>query len=138
VELASRFEIYAEQYILAIEVEAKLVVSMAKTGIYPTAVKYLSELSSTINSLKSSGIELSNERLVQIAALLASMMETVGKLGSAIGQHDFSTPEEHMQFCAKTIRPLMDEVRQYADALEGEIADELWPYPTYQEMLFIK
>jgi glutamine synthetase len=32
----------------------------------------------------------------------------------------------------------MDEVRQYADALEGEIADELWPYPTYQEMLFIK
>jgi glutamine synthetase len=66
------------------------------------------------------------------------MMETVAKLGVAIGRHDFSTPEEHMQFCAKTIRPLMDEIRQYADALEGEIADELWPYPTYQEMLFIK
>jgi len=138
VELASRFEIYAEQYILAIEVEAKLVVSMAKTGIYPAAVKYLSDLSSTINSLKSTGIELGNERLVQVAALLKSMMETVIKLSMAISQHDFSTPEEHMQFCAKTIRPLMDEVRQYADALEGEIADELWPYPNYQEMLFIK
>ena len=138
VELASRFEIYAEQYILAIEVEAKLVVSMAKTGIYPAAVKYLADLSSTINSLKSTGIELGNERLVRIAELLTSMMETVDKLGTAISQHDFSTPEEHMQFCAKTIRPLMDEVRQYADALEGEIADELWPYPTYQEMLFIK
>ena len=138
VELASRFEIYAEQYILAIEVEAKLVVSMAKTGIYPAAVKYLAELSSTINSLKSTGVELGNERLVKIAELLTSMMGTVDKLGTAISQHDFSTPEEHMQFCAKTIRPLMDEVRQYADALEGEIADELWPYPTYQEMLFIK
>jgi len=119
-------------------VEAKVVVSMAKTGIYPAAVKYLSELSSTINSLKSAGIELGNERLVDIVALLGSMMETADKLGAAINQHDFSTPEEHMQFCAKTIRPLMDEVRQYADALEGEIADELWPYPTYQEMLFIK
>ncbi|TAL50911.1 MAG: glutamine synthetase type III [Methylovulum sp.] len=138
VELASRFEIYAEQYILAIEVEAKLVLSMAKTGIYPAAVKYLSDLSCAINSLKSNGIELGNERLVQVAALLASMMETIAKLGTAISRHDFPTTEEHMQFCANTIRPLMDEVRRYADSLEGEIADELWPYPTYQEMLFIK
>jgi glutamine synthetase len=138
VELASRFEIYAEQYILAIEVEAKLVISMAKTGIYPAAVKYLATLSSTINSLKSTGIELDSDRLVQIAALLKSMMDVVANLGNAIAKHDFSTPEDHMQFCAKTIRPLMDEVRHYADALEGEIADELWPYPTYQEMLFIK
>lgn len=138
VELASRFEIYAEQYILAIEVEAKLVVSMAKTGIYPAAVKYLSDLSCTISRLKSNGVELSNEPLARITKLLTAMMEAVDKLGMAISQHDFSTIEEHMQFCAKTIRPLMDEARQYADALEGEIADELWPYPTYQEMLFIK
>lgn len=138
VELASRFEIYAEQYILAIEVEAKLVVNMAKTGIYPAAVKYVSDLSTTITGLKSHGVELGNERLVQIAALMTAMMETVGKLAIAIAQHDFPTIEEHMQFCAKTIRPLMDEVRLYADSLEGEIADELWPYPTYQEMLFIK
>jgi len=29
-------------------------------------------------------------------------------------------------------------VREYADALEGEVADDLWPLPTYQELLFIK
>jgi glutamine synthetase len=138
VELASRFEIYAEQYILAIEVEAKLVVSMAKIGIYPAATKYMSDLSATISSLKSNGIELGNETLAEITKQLTAMMATVGKLSAAISQHDFPTIEEHLQFCAKTIRPLMDEVRQYADALEGEIADELWPYPTYQEMLFIK
>jgi len=66
------------------------------------------------------------------------MTEKAGKLSKALTQHDFATVEEHMQFCAKTIRPLMDEVRHFADALEGEISDELWPYPTYQEMLFIK
>jgi glutamine synthetase len=43
-----------------------------------------------------------------------------------------------MQYYAKTIRPLMDEVRQYADGLEAEVADDLWPFPTYQEMLFMK
>ncbi|MFA5983506.1 MAG: glutamine synthetase III [Methylococcaceae bacterium] len=138
VELASRFEIYAEQYILAIEVEAKLVVSMAKTGIYPATIKYLTALSTTISGLKSNGIEFGGETLSYITELLSAMMAQVSELGSAISKHDFSSPEEHMQFCAKTIRPLMDEVRKYADMLETEIADELWPFPTYQEMLFIK
>jgi glutamine synthetase len=65
-------------------------------------------------------------------------MATVDKLSTAIGQHDFADTEAHMQFCAQTIRPLMDEARSYADALESEVTDELWPFPTYQEMLFIK
>ncbi|WP_029151661.1 glutamine synthetase III family protein [Methylovulum miyakonense] len=138
VELASRFDIYAEQYILAIEVEAKLVISMAKTGIYPAVVKYLSDLSGTISCLKSNGVELGNENLIKVSTTLNTMMATVGKLSNALGQHDFADTEGHMQFCAKTIRPLMDEVRSYADALESEVADELWPFPTYQEMLFIK
>ena len=43
-----------------------------------------------------------------------------------------------MHFCATKIRSLMDEVRCHADALEGNVADELWPLPKYQEMLFIK
>ncbi len=138
VELASRFEIYAEQYILAIEVEAKLVVSMVKTGIYPAAVKYLAELSSTLSSLKSNGIDLDAGRLTVISAGLNTLTATIEKLSAAIAQHDFETVEDHMQFCAKTIRPLMDEARVYADSLETEISDELWPFPTYQEMLFIK
>jgi glutamine synthetase len=138
VELASRFDIYAEQYILAIEVEAKLVVSMTKTGIYPAVVKYLAELSSTISSLKSNGVELGSETLIKISTLLNTLMATVDKLSTAIGQHDFADTEAHMQFCAQTIRPLMDEARSYADALESEVTDELWPFPTYQEMLFIK
>jgi glutamine synthetase len=138
VELASRYEIYAEQYILAIEVEAKLVVSMAKTGIYPAAISYLSGLSSTLTSMKDMGVSMDTSSLSKTAALVDAMMASVAKLSAALAQHDFETSEEHMQFCAKTIRPLMDEVRASADALEGEIADELWPFPTYQEMLFIK
>ncbi len=138
VELASRFEIYAEQYILAIEVEAKLVVSMVKTGIYPAAVKYLAELSSTLSSLKDNGISLDAGRLTTISENLNSLTAIIEKLSAAIAQHDFATIEDHLQFCAKTIRPLMDEARAFADSLETEISDKLWPFPTYQEMLFIK
>jgi glutamine synthetase len=138
VELASRFETYSEQYILSIEVEAKLVINIAKTMIYPAAAKYLSNLAGTISSLKGLGIEFDSAPAENVASLTKSMMEVISKLSDALGQHDFDSVEEHLQFAAKTLRPLMDDVRKYADALEGEIADELWPLPTYQEMLFIK
>jgi glutamine synthetase len=138
IELESRFDVYAEQYINSIEVEAKLVISIAKTMIYPAAVRYLSELSTGIAKLKKIKIDLETETAEKVAMLVQSMMDTVSKLGAAMGKHDFATTEEHMQYFAQTIRPLMDKVREYADALEAEVADDLWPLPTYQEMLFIK
>jgi glutamine synthetase len=138
VELESRYDVYAEQYLLAIEVEAKLVSSMAKTIIYPAAVRYLAELSGTISKLKEIGIELEKETAEKVAVLVKSMMDTASKLSAALSKHDFASTEDHMQYASQTIRPLMDEVRKYADALEGEVADDLWPLPTYQEMLFVK
>lgn len=138
VELESRFEVYAEQYILSIEVEAKLAVNMAKTLIYPAAVEYLSKLSSAIAGLSSLGIDFEQESAKKIADLTNGLVATVGKLSSAMDKPHFASTEEHMQYCASTLRPLMDEVREYADALEGELPDHLWPLPTYQEMLFIK
>ncbi|MCA2622316.1 MAG: glutamine synthetase III [Microcystis sp. M049S2] len=138
VELESRFDVYAEQYLLAIEVEAKLVVSMAKTIIYPAAVRYLSELSSAIANAAAIGIEINKENAQTVSNLIKLMMDSVGKLSEAIAKHDFDSIEEHMQYSAQTIRPLMDKVREYADTLEGEVADNFWPLPTYQEMLFVK
>ncbi|HEY9818804.1 MAG TPA: glutamine synthetase III [Candidatus Obscuribacterales bacterium] len=138
VELESRFEVYAEQYILSIEVEAKLVISMAKTLIYPAAINYLSSLSSTMTNLTSLGIELDKGSVQTIADLTNSMVAAMGQLSDALGKHDFAGTEEKMQYCAQTLRPLMDNVRSYADALEGEVADSFWPLPTYQEMLFVK
>jgi glutamine synthetase len=138
VELASRFETYAEQYILSIEVEAKLVVSMVKTLIYPAATRYLADLSNTSLSLKEIGVDFDKESIEKVASLTKLAMDGVSKLSDALSKHDFASIEEHMQFLSQTVRPLMDGVRGYVDALEGEVADDLWPLPTYQEMLFIK
>ncbi|AKE65082.1 MAG: glutamine synthetase III [Microcystis sp.] len=138
VELESRFDVYAEQYLLAIEVEAELVVSMAKTIIYPAAVRYLSELSLAIANAAAIGIEMDKERAQTVSNLIKLLMDSVGKLSEAMAKDDFDSIEEHMQYSAQTIRPLMDKVREYADTLEGEVADNFWPLPTYQEMLFVK
>lgn len=138
VELESRFDVYAEQYLLAIEVEAKLVVSMAKTIIYPAAVRYLSELSLAIANAAAIGIEIDKESAQTVSNLIKLLMDGVSKLSAAIAKQDFASIEEHMQYSAQTIRLLMDKVREYADTLEGEVADNFWPLPTYQEMLFVK
>ena len=138
VELESRFEVYSEQYVLSIEVEARLVIDMAKTMIYPAAIDYLATLGATAEGMSSMGIELDNSIAKAVADNANAMLASVTKLAEALETHDFASTEEHMQFCASTIRGLMDEVRVAADALEADVADELWPLPKYQEMLFIK
>lgn len=138
VELESRFEVYAEQYILSIEVEAKLVIEMAKTLIYPSVSQYLAELSVTHTSMADLGIEMNNAVVSSIAQETNAMLTTVAELEAAVQKHDFESIEAHMNFCANDIRSLMDKVRSHVDALEGEVADDLWPLPKYREMLFIK
>ncbi|MGB3916298.1 MAG: glutamine synthetase III [Thiothrix litoralis] len=138
VELHSRFEVYAEQYVNSIDVEAKLMINMATTMIYPAAVTYLSELSATAGSLQELGITLDNAVAKSIAAEANALMAAVGKLSEASAKHDFTSVQDHMRFLADTVRELMNEVRAHADTLETLISDEMWPLPKYSEMLFIK
>ncbi|MEL6908988.1 MAG: glutamine synthetase III [Cyanobacteria bacterium J06648_1] len=137
-ELESRFEVYAEQYILSIEVEAKLVIDMAKTAIYPTAMRHLADIATTVAGLEEMGINLNPDNIKTVAELTNSLTDKVSKLSSALAKEDFGAVKEHMQYSATTLRSLMDDVRADVDALEAEVADDLWPLPTYQEMLFIK
>ncbi len=138
IELKSRYEIYAEQYILSIEVEAKLVVDIAKTLIYPAAINYLSNLAAACSGMQGMSITLDNTTAKIVSAEANAMMAAVNELSEAMKKETFSSTEEHMQYLAKDIRGLMDKVRIHADSLECEVADNLWPLPKYQEMLFIK
>ncbi len=138
VELESRYEVYAEQYNLTIELEAKLVSDIARTKIYPAAVAYLSELTHAASSVLDLGIELDTSITKAVAENTNSLLATITTLDAELTKEDFATTEAHLRFSADVLRPLMDEARVYADALELLVADELWPLPKYQEMLFIK
>jgi len=138
VELKSRYDVYAETYILSMAVEAKLAADIAKTIIYPAAMRYLADLTSTSAGAAAMGIELDGSIAQSIARHANALLAAVAKLVDASGEHQFPNIEAHMHFCAKQIRGLMDEVRLHADALEMEVADEQWPLPKYREMLFIK
>jgi glutamine synthetase len=137
-ELESRFAVYAEQYVQSIEVEAKLVVDIVTTLVYPAAIAHIATISKTSESLSGLGLKLSDTGLEVAVTAANEMMAQVSKLKTALAQHDFTSVEEHMKFCAATICPLMLGVRKQADALEGVVADELWPLPKYFEMFSIK
>jgi glutamine synthetase len=138
VELESRYEVYAEQYILSIGVEAKLTAEIARASIYPAAMSYLSELTSTVAGAAALGVELEATALKIVAEDANGLLSATAQLEAAIGIDDFESTADHMHHCAYTVRPLMDAVRARADALETAIADEHWSLPKYREMLFVK
>ena len=138
VELASRYEVYAEQYVLTVEVEAKLVAEIATTSIYPAAISYLSTLGQTAAGLSAMGVELDNSVAKTVSAETNAMMAAVTQLQTALGEHDFADAHAHMTFLCTTVLVLMGTVRSHADALEMIVSDDLWPLAKYREMLFIK
>ncbi len=138
VELHSRFDVYSEQYVRAIELEANLMVEMATTQIYPAAISYLSKLSATCGSLAHLNITLDTSLASAVANEANAMMRVVSKLKAASAKHDFDSMQKHMTYLAYDVRGLMNELRAHADALETMVADDMWPLPKYREMLFIK
>ncbi|MEM6553543.1 MAG: glutamine synthetase III [Planctomycetota bacterium] len=138
-ELDSRYEVYAEQYIASVNVESNLVVEMAKTMIFPAAVRYQSELATSLANLKAVGIDPDQETIGKVTGLIASLQDATAEL-EELKEKEESTKSvaKHCDFIRDKILPKMLEVRGYADELEGLVADDLWPLPTYQEMLFIR
>ena len=137
VELQSRYEVYAEQYILAIEVEAKLALRMARTQIQPAVQGSLGDMSGSLMEQKSLGLPVDTSLVERISALNREMQEQSALLEQALNSPPHGSAA-HMKHCAEVLLPIMRNLRQAADALEVLIDDDRWPLPTYQEMLFIR
>ena len=137
VELESRFEVYAEQYCLAIEVEARLVVRLARTVIFPAVSAYLAELATAIQEQEAIGLQPSKALAQQIAGLSQQLLDGAAALEAALAEAPHGA-QAHMRHCADTLMARMGEVRAAADSLETLVDDAAWPLPTYQEMLFAR
>jgi glutamine synthetase len=135
VELESRFEVYAEQYILAIEVEAKLVLRMARTQIYPAVMAALDQLTQSIASQEALGLLADRSQVEQIAQLCQQLLSSCQALESDL-EAASGDVDAHLRHCADGLLPRMGAVRAAVDALELLVDDALWPLPTYQELLF--
>jgi glutamine synthetase len=135
-ELHSRYEVRLEQYALTIGVEAKLTLELGATVILPAAVRYQTELAHNVATLKAAGVEPNMALLEQVSEPIAALSSALTTLKAGLSQHAEGAADE-AHHARDVLLPAMNAVRAAADTLEAIVADDLWPLPTYQEMLYI-
>jgi len=129
-ELESRYEVFTEQYVMNINIEAETAASIARTMVLPAAVRYL-------NELRASGLQ---ELVGEVEPLVKELHFALLKLEDANldENHPDGSAQKESVYMRDTVIAAMDDVRDVADRLEKLVADDLWPLPKYSEMLFIK
>jgi glutamine synthetase len=136
-EMHSRYEIALEQYALTVGVEAKLTAEIGTTQVLVAAVRHQTELAQNVATLKAAGLEPDIEALTEVTALVGELRGALAALKAELADHSAESTLAEAEHAGHKLLPAMAAVRTAADALEGVIADDLWPLPTYQEMLFI-
>lgn len=133
-ELESRYEVYVEQYIGKINVEANVATQIAKTKVLPAAVRYQTELATNVATLKSAGVDADTTALTTVTGLIADLNTGIAGLEAAHA----GIEDETGLHAKEVVLPALATLRETVDTLENVVADNLWPLPSYQEMLFIK
>jgi glutamine synthetase len=127
-ELESRFEVATEQYISKLNIEAETAASIARTQILPAALRHLALVEAAdIGGLKG-----------PVKDLVKEFVAALDTLDAANADHPVDEGLELAKYMRDTVFAAMNETRALADKLEGIVADDLWPLPKYQEILFIK
>ena len=136
-ELRSRYEIYLERYCKDINAEANSAVQIAKTMILPAGYRYQGELVDTASKLKSLGQAVHMGTLDKLTVLVGALEQRIEALEKAVAHtgHDLRAEVKHFH---DDVIPAMTALRETADQMESILPDDLWPLPTYREMLFIK
>jgi glutamine synthetase len=139
-ELESRYEIYVEQYFMTVNIEGETAQHMAQTMILPAAMRYLGELLATAEragdvDLKTEGVVKTARRVNELVDQLSDAIDVLANQNQELGGEDVVSKAEHMRV---NIIPAMKSVRDAADRLERIVPDDLWPVPTYRDMLFVK
>jgi glutamine synthetase len=128
-ELESRYEVFLEQYVTKINIEAETAAGIAKTMLLPASARHLSLL------LSAQLGELASET----EALISTLVDNIRVLEQAnLAENQPEEVLDHADFIRGTVIPAMDGVREAADALEKVVSDDLWPLPKYSEILFVK
>ena len=139
-EVQSRFDIYIEQYIKTVNIEAETTASIARTAILPAALAYQQRIAESVNAVSAAGCDSKGGRdlLAEVCDLVSELKATIDALARI---NDHQTPAaklEHARMMRDRVLPAMSAVRGLADRLEKLVPDDLWPLPKYREMLFIK
>jgi glutamine synthetase len=139
-ELQSRFNILSEAYVKALMIEGKTALLMARTMILPAALRYQKEVGESLVATKAAGVTSTagTETFATLVGTINDLADGIKLLDKAVNHHADGEPYEHAKHARAHVFTALNTVRESADKLEAIVADDLWPLPTYREMLFIR
>jgi glutamine synthetase len=135
----SRTHIMIEKYIKQLAIEAETMVSIARGQVLPAALRHQQRMAEAVAATKAAGVDCADT-----VAALKSFVELVTRLRNATAAveqasaHQEADPMKHASQISKTVKPAMAELRSVVDTLETLVAADLWPLPTYRDLLFLK
>jgi glutamine synthetase len=142
-ELQSRYEVFIENYMNKVGIEADLLEEMSRTFVLPAANEHLNKLGETFRILSDMGLKKQAQSVVAqvtpVADLTGRLSEDLSRLMEAKTTADsIGDASQRAEAYADQVKPLFDDVRASIDRLEGLVDDKMWPVPKYRELLFLR
>lgn len=138
-EVEAREHIHLEKYLKQVLIEAETAVLMAQTHGLPAALRHQTELAEAVAATEAADVDASETRgqLEQYVTLVNRLRSGIKKLEAAMEFHAEDV-HKHAEHVRDKVRPAMGELRKAVDDVEQRTPRDLWPFPTYREMLAIK
>jgi glutamine synthetase len=140
-ELHARMDVLLEAYSMMVNVEAKTTLNMAKRQILPAASRYSCRVGNAVSGVDAAGVNSNTQKnmLQKVCDLISNLNSGIESLEEAVANAlDIEDVIKQAESYRDVVIPAMQVVREAADGLEMVVDADLWPLPTYAEMLFIK
>jgi glutamine synthetase len=138
-EVESRYHIAVEKFVKQLGIEAEMMTTMTRTMVLPAAIRQQTELAAAVTATESAGVDCDDtvKALEAFAALVTSTRKALVAVETTAA-HEDDDPLRHAAHFRAKVRPAMAALREAVDELETHVAADLWPMPTYRELLFLK
>lgn len=140
-EIYSRYEIFLENYIKTVEIEAKTLKEMVTKDFFPSAAGYAAETAENAQSMKAFAASVPVSKAEELVNFLGNIYEklsieldTLSEEIQQVESREFV--QETADYCHKTLLSTMENIRCLVNLAEEKIPDEMLPYPTYDTLLF--
>ena len=139
-EIFSRRDIMLENYVKAVNIEALTMIDMARKEIIPAVTKFTADTASAVavkNEVVSVACKYEKRLITTLSDLTDEMDEAASALEGAVSElRSIADIIEASEFVRDSILPKMDALREAADKAETFTAEDYWPFPTYDKLLF--
>ena len=138
-EIHARYDIYLDQYSKQINIEALTALDMVKSQYIPAVMEFVANLAGDINALNSvsASTKVQGAFLKKACALLESVQDKVSALEKNLEKAQGITDvSKQAKAYRDNVFTAMESLRKDIDSLETITPRELWPVPTYADLLF--